>query len=376
MSIFTDFWKFLNQPADQALQQMYRAKATPAIATMIPDSVTSKLGLAPSTPLKPNAAYFTISAARTYLPYRRIGFQTFYPVIYSTIVVGQRDGKPWGVSVFDGIENKLAELSKNVGNHVAFGEQDLVKVIPFRGDSLAATLAVLAVQSSNYAEPLLTTLREISTVAGIQFSEIATKLAQPIVNGVGKLMAVDNTTQIAYIGNLPLATGLFLVAETDRQTFSWTDYGINSDCFLTKNGNPVDDFPYMIVRITAQRDRPNWRAEVPELRTAFESFSDEVKRAGAAVLDDSSPQRKAVNESLLRFRWLCLQCVDLCEEDAQTIAKQAETLFATFLGRVSGSMTSGTVTAQSNDSKLAGDPNAPVLRELHLLDIQNIHPFP
>jgi hypothetical protein len=370
MSFFTDLWDFLNSDADDALERIYRTKSKQWVADHVPDKLAASFAVESGRGLKANSEYVTISAEKIFMPFERIAFDAFYPALYSTIIVGERDGKPRSITVFDCVSDDLKKLSKNMGSKAIVGKKDLVMAVPFRGQSLPATVAVLAVRAADYAEPLLSTLRKVSTIAGIKFFDVASTLAEPLITSVRELIAANDSTQIAYLGNLEPKLGLFLIAAIDKKDFDWNQYGFASDFTLEKNSVPVDSFSYVVLKIEARADRPNWK-DIPELRDSYQSFVDEVRRAGSAVLDKVSKERKDVDNALMRFKWACLTSNELCTGDAKRIAEQAEQLFNSFVAA-----DSATLMAQKTDVAPTNEIDSDKTEfKISRLSLNNIRPF-
>src|ERR1700728_4174531 len=144
----------------------------------------------------------------------------------------------------------------------------------------------------------------------------AAPLAKPLLTGIQALAEVagGSGTQIVYAGNLPLHTGIFLVAATDTAAFDWADYTFTADYTLCCRGTPVSGFPYMVLTIAAADARPNWK-QIPSLRAAEDALDQAVRSAARKIAIDGSEEQGKVEDALLAFRWACINCEDLCPDD-------------------------------------------------------------
>jgi len=336
MGFIANFWDILNSPADEAIERIYHSPSKQWVAQFAPPKCVPKLATAIQTPILPNKHYVTVTAQKTVLPYDRVLLKTFYAVVHSTIIVHDDAGEPRSLTTFAGLDPALTAIDKRAGEKIVQGPRTLLEFAPFRVTAIGSTIALLAVEAASYAKPLLSTLQKMSDIAGVTFFSVGTALAEPLISGVQALSEVagGSGTQVVYAGNLPLHTGIFLIAAVNASDFDWSGYTFASDYTLLNHGSPVNEFAYMVVSIEAAESRPNWR-QIPELRDAETDLDGAVKAAGRKIVDSSSEECAKVKDKLLAFQWECLRTPDLCEDDAQHVADLVGAKIQRFIQRAS-----------------------------------------
>jgi hypothetical protein len=337
MGFLADFWNIVSSSSAEAIERIYHSKSKQWVAQFVPSERAAKLPLAKEQPLISQQHYITVTAQKTVLPYDRVLLRTFYGAVHSTIIVHDDAGEPRSLTTFASLDPTLTAIDKRAGEKMVQGPRTLLEFAPFRGTAIGSTIALLAVEAVNYAKPLLATLQKMSDIAGVQFFTAAGALAEPLISGVQALCEVagGSGTQIVYAGNLPLRTGLFLIAGIEANEFNWPDYTFASDYTLLKGGAQVDEFAYMVVSIEATESRPNWR-QIPELRDAEVALDTAVKAAGRKIADPSSEEYTKVETARLAMEWMCLNSVDLCPADGEHIADLIKAKIENFARRASG----------------------------------------
>jgi hypothetical protein len=326
MSFLSDFWNTVSSSADTAISRIYHTPSKQWVAQFAPAAAAPGLTAVEQIPILPMKHYVTVTAQKTVLPYDRILFKSFYAAVHSTILVRDDSGEVRSLSTFSSLDPALTAIDKHAGERMVQGPRTLLEYAPFRGSQFASTIALLAIEAVDYAKPLLSTLQTLSSVAGFTFFSAAAPLAEPLLTGIQALAEVagGSGTQIVYAGNLPLHTGIFLVAATDTAAFDWADYSFTADYTLCCRGTPVSGFPYMVLTIAAADARPNWK-QIPSLRAAEDALDQAVRSAGRKIAIDGSEEQGKVEDALLAFRWACINCEDLCPDDAARVADLART---------------------------------------------------
>lgn len=318
----SDFWNLLNSPVDVALERIYRTPSKQWVAQFAPVAAAPKLATVQQNPILPSKHYISVTAQKTVLPYVRIKFESFYPTVHSTIIVHDDNGDARSLSTFSSLDSTLIAIDPRSGEKMVHGPRTLLEYAPFRGTQFASTIALLAVKAVDYAEPLISTLQKLSVVAGATFFSVAAPLAEPLLTGIqalAKAAGPDDGTQVVYAGNLPLNTGIFLIAAIETSAFNWADYSFASDYTLLRSGIPIDKFPYMVLTIEVSEERPNWK-QIPDIRAAESVLNDAVKAAGRKIAIENSEERNKVEDALYAFTWQCANSQDLCPEDADRVA--------------------------------------------------------
>jgi hypothetical protein len=351
LSILGELWTTLNLPAGDAIERFYRSKSKQWVADFAPPSCAPKLSTAAQNPLLPNQHYITVTAQKTVLPYDRVLLKSFYGAVHSTFLVHDDAGEPRSLTTFSSIDSTLTALDSHAGERLVQGPRTLLEFVPFRGTAIGSTLALLAVEAVDYAKPLLATLQKMSDVAGVKFfGGTAGVLAEPLIAGIQALSEASGGggIQIVYAGNMPLRSGIFLLAAAESTGFRWSDYSFASDYTLLKDGMPVADFAYMVVTIETSTERPNWR-EIPELKEAEANLNAAITSAGRKISDPSSEERAKVENALLALQWACLNTPDLCEGDGGRIADQCKAKIQSYLSRATRGLESMQVFRHGGD---------------------------
>jgi len=325
MSFLSDLWNAVSSSTDAAANYLYHSASKQWVAQFAPVAAAPNLATANSSPVVPMKHYVTVTAQKTFLPYDRVLFSTFYAAVHSTILMRDDSGVVRSLSTFSSLDPALTAIAKHAGERMVQGPRTLLEYAPFRGSQFASTFALIAVEAANYAKPLLSTLQKLSSVAGATFFSAAAPLAEPLLTGIQALAEVTggSDTQIIYAGNLPPHTGIFLIAAKDSAAFQWADYSFDSDYTLLCKGTPVTGFAYMVLTIEAGDARPNWK-EIPAIRSAEATLDQAVQAAGRKIGDADSPEQNKVADALFVFRLACLDCDDLCPDDAERVADLAQ----------------------------------------------------
>lgn len=365
MAFFSNLWDILNSPAGEAIEKIYHSPSKQWVAQFAPPALAQNLDTAAQTPIEADKHYITVTAQKTVLPYDRVLLKTFYGVVHSTIIVHDDDGEARSLTTFAGLDPALTAIDKRSGEKMVQGPRTLLEFAPFRGTAMGTTIALLAVEAEDYAKPLISTLQKMSDLAGVAFFSAGKALAEPLISGVQALSEVagGSGTQVVYAGNLPLHTGIFLIAGVDAAGFNWAEYSFGSDYTLLHQGAPVQEFAYIVVSIQAADSRPNWR-QIPELRDAETVLDGAVKAAGRKIADANSEERAKVENALLAFQWQCLNTPDLCSQDAEHLADIVNRKIQGFIQRASA----GLAPAASGRGLTKGPA--------HGFSLDEIEPFP
>lgn len=365
MSFLSAFWDILNSPPGEAIEKIYHSPSKQWVAQFAPLKSAPKLLTVKQTPIQPNQHYITVTAQKTVLPYDRVLLKTFYGVVHSTIIVHDDDGEPRSLTTFAGLDPALTAIDKRAGEKMVQGARTLLEFAPFRGSAIGSTIALLAVEAANYAKPLLSTLQKMSAIGGAAFFSTGSALAEPLISGIQALSEVagGSGTQVVYAGNLPLHTGIFLIAAVNAAEFDWSNYSFAADYTLLHQGEPVTEFAYIVVTIEAADSRPNWR-QIPALRDAEKDLDAAVKAAGRKIAVNTSEERAKVDNALLAFQWVCLNTPDLCPQDAGNVADMVGARIAGFIQRA------GTGLAPAAAGKSYGAPSEPGF------SLEDVEPFP
>jgi hypothetical protein len=330
-------WSFLNLPVAEAVEKFYHSRSEDWVADFAPSDSTRKLDVGKPVTVLPNEHYVTVTCQKTVLAYDRVLLQTFYAAAHSTIILMDGVGEPRTLTSFKTLSPDLLSLDKNAGERLVQGPRILLDCVPFRGSGIGATIALLAVEAANYSKPLLSTLEKLSDIAGVGYFASAKVIAEPLILGIQGLSRAGGGVQIAYAGNLPLRTGVFLIAALNRVDFEWTKYTFASEYSLLFNGIPVTDKSYMVVTVEVSTERPTW-TQIPELKAAASALSDAVLKARTKIFDATSDERKEVEGALANLQWQCVSSPELCAGDGVRIARACKERILSYMNLATGGL--------------------------------------
>lgn len=338
MAWLDSIWSFMNLPVQEAVERFYHGKSADWIAQFAPPEKLAKLDVGDSTAIEPDVHYVSVTAQKTVLAYDRVLLKTFYAAAHSTVVMSDSARQPRAITVFQTLSPDLLALDNKAGQKLVQGPRTLMDTVPFRGSAIGASIALLAVEAADYSKPLLSTLQKLSDIAGMQFFTLAAAYAEPLVLGIQGLSAAGGGVQVAYVGNLPLRTGVFLIAAIDQAAFDWASYSFSSDYSLLCDGIPVSDTSYMVLTVDVATSRPTWR-EIPELKAAEATLNAMVLAAKERIFDVDSDERKSVEGALANMQWECLNSPELCTQDGELIAKACKEKVLKFMSLANGGLT-------------------------------------
>lgn len=322
MPILKAFLDILNLPVTQAVDEFYHSRTPERVGKFAPAEALVRLDVEPSKPILPEVHYLTVTAQKTVLAYDRVLLKKFYAAAHSTVVMPDGSGEPRAITSFQILSPDLLSLDSNAGTKLVQGPRTLVDAVPVHGNVVGVTIALMSVEASDYSKPLLSTLQKLSDIAGVKYFASASTFAEPLILGIQGLSNAGQGVQIAYAGNLPMRTGVFLIAQIDAVEFSWSSYTFASDFSLLRRGEPVQDCSYMVVTIevSTERLRSGYR-QIPELMATEKLLDEAVRKANVKIFDPNSEERKAVEIALANMQWACLSTADLCNADGARIAE-------------------------------------------------------
>jgi hypothetical protein len=249
----------------------------------------------------------------------RIGFTTFYGAVHSFITLEHRSG---GKAQFNVITapSGLKNLDARGIDRVVQLNQRLLGPVPYAGGDLTMEIGLFSIASSNLAAPYLQLLESLSKTAGVSYISAALPFAGPILEGMRLLTQSDRDAMLE-VGiatqQQPPALGHFAIVRAPKGRLEVARLRIDpSDFRLLLNGEPLRDYPYMVVEITAGPTRSDWFT-IPEITAAYRRVQDEY-RAG---------RPNGVADAIAAFRRTAISCNDLQDTDARKLADNVAAKF-------------------------------------------------
>lgn len=251
----------------------------------------------------------------------RRGVSKFYGTVHSLASVppsrfGER-AEFHALTTPEGLKNLDA---KNV-NRVVTLNQRILGPVPYRGGDLEIELGLFSVKSADLADPFLSVLEDLSSLAGVAFVATARPFAEPLKRGIG-LLTDSVGASILEIGLAkiynPAETGYFVVMRASKGSVALKSLSLDDDGRLLADGVTVKDYPYVVISIEASSQRPDWRV-IPDVAQAYGVLERAVARQN---MNDA-------HDALSAFKVAVHWSPDLLSVDAERIYE----LVASLTGR-------------------------------------------
>ncbi|ACL57498.1 hypothetical protein [Methylobacterium nodulans] len=197
-------------------------------------------------------------------------------------------------------------------------DRPLFGPMPYRGD-LRLSIALFSVKSSDLAGPYLSLISDLSQTVSSGFLSAAQPFVAPVKKASDLLFGTSDAASLecgTVRGFEPLKAGIWVSIGARRDEIGSTDgFSLDPEDFrlLDADGQPFEDYPYLVFEIQRLRERDNWM-EIPNLKTAWDALTTAL---AAGKLDEAKAAEQA-------FRRLCLAGGDLTERDATRLAAKAE----------------------------------------------------
>jgi hypothetical protein len=275
---------------------------------------------APSGPVQPDTAYLNIFLKSARVVNVRRGLETFYGAVHSFMRVPHRSQM---TAEFNMVitPSSLKNIDAKGIDRVVQINQRLLGPVPYVDGDLEMEVALFSVASSNLAAPYLTLLESLSKTAGVSFISAALPFAAPILEGI-RLLTGDDRNAVLEIG-LSITEpkprqGYCVVMRAPKGVVDLSRLKLDPADFrlLDANGQAVADYPYMVLEVRAEPQRPDW-FKIPDLTKAY-SRIQELYRDGS---DDT-------NAAVQIFRRVALTCNDLTMQDATNLADKVASMYA------------------------------------------------
>jgi hypothetical protein len=149
----------------------------------------------------------------------------------------------------------------------------LLGPIPYRGE-LSMDVALFSVSAADLAKPYLDLLAGLTDTASVAFLGQVKPFVEPLRRGAEALLGEASRAQLE-IGlsrtDAALRIGNIVVARVPKGSLESANLQIDPNDFrlLDASGQPLTDFPYMVLGIEASSERADYAA-IPEIRTGWE----------------------------------------------------------------------------------------------------------
>ena len=273
--------------------------------------------------LAPEKDYVNIFLKSMRIVNVRNGLSKFYGTVHSFSKLLHRSGKQAEFNLVT-TPGKLEQLdAKNLDRVINLNKR-LLGPAAYKGGDLELEVGLFSIKSADLAAPFISLLEEMSGLAGVSFIGAALPYVKPIQNGINLLTGGQAKT-ILEIGLSKtfdkISTGYYVVMRVPKDQIDVTDVKVDNDFRLTdKEGNPIKDYPYMVIQISSTPNKDDW-SNIPEIQEAYSKLIDDVKKG----------DYNSAKESLLIFKRIVYLSNDLLLEDSKKIYGQVEATVGEFL---------------------------------------------
>ncbi len=274
---------------------------------------------APFGNVEPDAAYLNIFLKSARIVHVREGLRTFYGAVHSFMSLPHRSMNKFEFNVVT-TPSELKNVDAGGIDRVIQINQRLLGPVPYVNGDLEMEIGLFSVASSNLAAPYLSLLESLSKTAGVSFISAAMSLSGPILEGV-KLLT-GNSREVRLEIGLSMTEskprqGYCVVMRAAKEAVKFSGLKLDASDFrlIGSDGRAVKDYPYMVIEVSAELQRPDW-FRIPELARAYARIQ-ELFREGSSDTE----------AALQVFRRVALTCNDLIPQDAKALADKVTSMY-------------------------------------------------
>jgi len=269
----------------------------------------------PSVKLIPNQDYFKIDLRAMFIPDQRKWLTKYHAVVYSFISVPHPTGNIHEFNVIT-TPSKLQEMDKSNLSRVVMVNIPLLGNVPYTGVNVNMQVGLYSVVSSKITKPIIDLFSEMSKMAGVSFVANALPYVKLLDRGISIISNTEseNELEVGFVDTVSdLSTGYYVFTRAPKSRVTLSELMISQeDCSLMfKNGKVFDEFPYIIIEISALKNRNDW-FQIPDIKSTYNIFLDKIK-----TRNKQTTYAALLNlESALKFSG------DLLKKDADKIYKK------------------------------------------------------
>jgi len=280
-------------------------------ASQVPSGATPQ-------PVAANAAYLTVRLASMRVVNVRQGLGKFYGAVHSLMSLAHRSGAPAEFSVLT-TPDVLKKIDAKRLDRVVLVGKKLLGPVPYRGGDVNIEVGLFSIKEEELAGPFLTVLESLSNVAGVALVKTALPFAKPLTEGIALLTGSTDATilEIGLAAALaPPSTGYLVVMRAPKGAVALGGLKLTSgDLRLVDaaSGQPVRDYPYLVLEISASDKRDEW-FDIPDLKETYQELQDAARKG---KVEDAKAAFSV-------FRRAALVCDDLLQRDGERIVELVE----------------------------------------------------
>lgn len=267
--------------------------------------------------ITPDTKYLNVFLRSMRITSIRKGLSKFYGTVHSYISV------PY-ITKLEPAEFQVvatpSELKNQDAKHldrVIKIDQRLLGPIPYRGGDVEVEVALFSVKSADLAEPFITVLEQMSSLAGVSYISTALPFMRPLKDGINLLTGADNDT-ILEIGLATTfskpQTGYYFIMRAKKGEVNPKSLKVDKDYRLVDgSGSAVKDYPYLVLAVEATDEHGSW-FQIPELSNLYGDLQNEIRKYDL----------EGAKEVFASFRRTALTSPDLLTTDANRLVEMVE----------------------------------------------------
>ena len=235
--------------------------------------------------------YLSIVLKSMRIPYTRSGFKRFYATVHSSITLSHQGGTRAGFYVSTSA-GKLEELDEKNLHKVLINNKRLLGPIPYLGSDVNLDIGLFSIQSADLLKPFISLLTQVSDLASVSIIKAAEPYVKPLETGIDLLLGSGNPTKletgISTSFTNTMRTGYYVMMCVDKNQMKKEDLFIDPGDFklLDKNKNAIEKYPYMVIQVSAEGSRDDWR-EIPEIKSTHDKLKEEAKKGKDEDVDEA-----------------------------------------------------------------------------------------
>jgi hypothetical protein len=267
--------------------------------------------------LNPNEEYLSIILKSMRIVNVRKGLAKFYATVHSHIEVAHLAGKPASFNYVTTPGN-LEKLDGARIDRVVNLNRRLLGPVPYRGADVKMEVGLFSIKEADLAAPFINLLSGMSSLGGVSFISTALPYIKPLEDGIALLTGSNDDTVLEIGINIELdkvKTGYFVVIRANKDEINAGDLIIDKEDFrlVGKDGNAIEDYPYMIFEISSAKDRDDW-FNIPDVSASYNKLQEEVQKGNYNNASDA----------LKAFKRIVYTSPDLLLKDGKTIYEKVE----------------------------------------------------
>lgn len=272
--------------------------------------------------VSPNGAYLTVDVASLWITHVRKGLNKFYGAVHGSVVISHETGAKREFQAFNAIAD-AQELDAGKLDRIIQGPYRLLASVPYRGAGVNVRIALMSVKSADLVAPYIGLLKSVSDVAGVAFVAQAAPLVDVIHTGVS-LLGGGDSIEIGRYGLFdPVYTGYYAVVRADPTELTLDKLGFDEQSrVLTVDNEPVTDYPYFVLKISASTERDYWY-DIPDIKDAYNRMKNQFRESPDAV----EPNLRAFDA----FQVTAELSPDLLSNHAQKLVEDVRKRFSRFI---------------------------------------------